>query len=94
MAQVAHVLPRGGLSKPVIDRTGLNGRYDFVLQWSRAQDRPTADTDTASTQADPQGPYEVSLFTAMREQLGLALNPANGPVDLLVIEHVERPLPD
>jgi bla regulator protein BlaR1 len=55
----------------VFDRTGLEGRFDFDLQWS-----------------------DIPLFTAVREQLGLKFEPARGPVDVVVIDHVERPTPD
>jgi uncharacterized protein (TIGR03435 family) len=63
----------------VVDRTGLTGKYDFDLKW--AQD----------PSADAAGP---SIFTALQEQLGLKLESARGPVEVLVIDHVERPTPD
>jgi uncharacterized protein (TIGR03435 family) len=67
------------VGRVVIDRTGLTGTFDFELKW--AQD-PTADTT---------GP---SIFTALQEQLGLKLESTRGPVDVLVIDRVERPSPD
>lgn len=60
----------------VLDKTGLDGRYDIDLHWANAD-------DPAST-----GP---SLFTALEEQLGLKLQPAHAPVQVLVIDHVEAP---
>lgn len=60
------------LGRPVIDRTGLTGHYDFKLQWA----------------PDSNGP---SIFTAIREQLGLRLESQRGPVDFLVIDRVEKP---
>jgi uncharacterized protein (TIGR03435 family) len=88
MQQVANALPRGGLERPVIDSTGLSGRFDFVLRWSKAQDQASAlDPNTTD-------PYDVSLFTAIREQLGLKLESTTGPVDVLVIDHIEQPMPD
>lgn len=69
------------LDRTVIDKAGLTGRYDFRLQW-------TADTvaaDSAAVDAPP------NLFTAIQEQLGLKLQPAKGPVETLVIDHVEQP---
>jgi uncharacterized protein (TIGR03435 family) len=69
----------GVVGRVVIDRTGLTGLFDFELKW--AQD-PTADTAVPS------------IFTALQEQLGLKLESTRGPVDVLVIDHVERPLPD
>jgi uncharacterized protein (TIGR03435 family) len=67
------------LQAPVLDKTGLEGRYDVdSLDWT-----PDA--------ADPNG---VSLFTAVKEQLGLTLEPSKGPVKMVVIDHVEKPTPD
>jgi uncharacterized protein (TIGR03435 family) len=63
----------------VLDRTGLTGKYDFTLNWS-------PQTGTTST-TDPL----PSLFTAVQEQLGLKLEPQRGPVEYLVIDHVEKP---
>lgn len=61
----------------VIDKTGLTGNYTFKLRWTDADETPT---DTAP-----------SLFTALREQLGLRLQPSRGPVALLVVDHAEQP---
>jgi uncharacterized protein (TIGR03435 family) len=69
------------LGKKVVDKTGLTGQYDFNLHWSRA----AADTDASDNTAGP------SLFTAIQEQLGLKLVPQQGPVDVLVVDHVEKP---
>ena len=59
------------------NRTGLEGTYDFTLKW-------TSDEDAAGD----SGP---SLFTAVQEQPGLRLVPAKVPVEVIVIDHVERP---
>lgn len=65
--------------RTVVDKTGLKGRYSFSLNWSPEDTRP----------ADPDaGP---SIYTALREQLGLSLKPAKGPVQVLVVDHVEQP---
>ena len=73
---------RGGADRVVIDRTGLTGRFDWDLQWTQ---------DPLAASASPAG---VSLFTAVREQLGLRLDAHRGMVDVLVIERVEKPAPD
>lgn len=65
--------------RPVVDRTGLNGRFDFTLTWAL---EGSPDTDAAS------------IFTAVQEQLGLKLEPSRGPVDVLVVDGAERPAPD
>jgi len=73
------------LGENVVDKTGMTGQYDFNLQWSEA----ATNSDGASNNAVPAaGP---SLFDAIQEQLGLKLVPQQGPVDVLVIDHVEWP---
>jgi uncharacterized protein (TIGR03435 family) len=59
----------------VIDETGLQGTFDVTLEWSPDQ-----------TATD-----KPSIFTAVQEQLGLKLESAREPVDVLVIDHIERP---
>lgn len=73
----------------VVDRTGLVGGFNYELTWA-ANDygRPT---DSQSRGVDTNGP---SFFTALREQLGLKLEATRAPVDVVVIDHVERPTPD
>jgi uncharacterized protein (TIGR03435 family) len=65
------------LGRSVVDRTGLKGFYDFVVTWTPDEVQP-----------DTPGP---SLFTALQEQLGLKLESSKGPVEILVIDHVEKP---
>ena len=80
------------IGQPVSDQTGLKSTCNFELRWSpdanpkRLAIEPEPDTPTGT-----QGP---SIFTAVQEQLGLKLEPRKGPVDVLVIDHVERPTPD
>lgn len=75
------------LSKTVVDKTGLAGVYDFELAW--APDQPQRDEEPERlSQPDPSG---VSIFTAVREQLGLKLVSEKGPVEILNITNVERP---
>jgi uncharacterized protein (TIGR03435 family) len=80
IAQLAQRLTNT-LGRPVIDRTGLDGSFDFDLTF--AEQSPTID---AAAQA--QVP---ALTTAIREQLGLRLESARAPVDVLVIDRIERP---
>jgi len=65
------------LRRPVQDQTGIDGFFDFTLEWA---------PDSAGAAADLARP---SLFTAIREQVGFALEPRRTPVDVLVIDHVE-----
>jgi uncharacterized protein (TIGR03435 family) len=66
---------------PVIDRTGLSGRYDFTLRWTPDDRRNTGGV----TDEFPD------FFTAIEQQLGLKLETVTESVDVLVIDHVERP---
>jgi uncharacterized protein (TIGR03435 family) len=70
------------VSRAVVDRTALQGPFDVDLQWG-------ADVGPAVTIGD-----SPSIFTALQEQLGLKLEASRGPVDVLVIDSVERPTPD
>ena len=65
--------------RKVVDKTGLTGSADIALKWS----------DDVATQQG--GPDVISIFTAVEEQLGLKLQPSKGPVETLVIDHVEMP---
>jgi uncharacterized protein (TIGR03435 family) len=76
----------GRVGRPIIDKTNLTGAYDFSLKWSSAPGpSATAGNDPANELSGP------SIFTALQEQLGLRLESAKGPVEVLVIDHVERP---
>jgi uncharacterized protein (TIGR03435 family) len=74
------------LGRVVIDKTGIDGRYDVTLKWT--PDSGTASVDSADGSATDSGP---SIFTAIQEQLGLKLESAKGPVQVLVIDHIEMP---
>jgi uncharacterized protein (TIGR03435 family) len=82
------------LGRPVIDRTGIKGSYDFALDWTPAPDEGGAETIGLPPRAEPPSAGESngpSIFTALQDQLGLKLKSQKGPVDILVIDHVERP---
>jgi uncharacterized protein (TIGR03435 family) len=71
----------GTVSRVVVDRTRMNGRYDVDLEWSPG----------LAGAVDPNRP---TIFTAVQEQLGLKLESMRAPVDVLVIDHVEHPTED
>lgn len=73
----------GRLGRPVVDRTGIDGRVDFTIEWVR--ESPAAQPDALP---DVQGPAFVD---ALREQLGLKLEAAKGSMELLVVDRIERP---
>jgi uncharacterized protein (TIGR03435 family) len=95
MAALAGELSRW-VDRLVIDRTGLRERFDLDLAW--APDQLPSAPESLSTPEAPAGARVASnapsIFTAVREQLGLSLEPARGDVDLFVIERAERPAPD
>jgi uncharacterized protein (TIGR03435 family) len=75
------------------DKTGLTGRYDITLKWTpddAGGGASQAKTDGAGTSSQPAD-SGLSIFTAIQEQLGLKLESAKGPVQVLVIDHIERP---
>ena len=90
------------VGRTVLDQTGLKGNYDFTLKWTPDPGMgggpgmmpappgggPAPD---APPPPDPNGP---SIFTALQEQLGLKLESTKGPVEIIVIEHVEKPSED
>jgi len=72
--------------RPVTDATGLQGVFDFTLEWNPQADL-RVDTADAAAAGDNQGP---SIFTAIQEQLGLRLESGRGPVEVLVVDRMEK----
>lgn len=87
LEDLARVLSGPATGRVVLDRTGLTGKYDFTLTWTPDLPASQGDADHGGS-ADIPGP---AIFTAIQEQLGLKLQPAKGPVKILVIDHIERP---
>ena len=75
--------------RPIEDQTGLLGTFDFDLEWTPAL--PPAPRPADVPPAPPIDPDGASLFTALREQLGLKLEPRKGAIDILVIDSAEAP---
>jgi uncharacterized protein (TIGR03435 family) len=71
------------LGRTVVDKTGLTGVYDLKLIWTSQND-----AGSAASASEPSGP---TIFTALEDQLGLKLEPAKGPVPVLVIDSIDRP---
>ncbi len=80
------------LGRPVLDKTNLKGNYDFDLQWAPDEGQRGAFEKAIShdnpAPVDDSGP---SIFTVLQEQLGLKLESARGPVEILVIDRIEKP---
>lgn len=88
--QLVVLLSRLQLGRQVVDRTGLEARYDFVLQFSPTEAmRPVINGQHLPPSAEQEA--MPSVFTAVQEQLGLRLEPAKAMVEGLVIDHLERP---
>jgi len=81
-----------GIGRQVVDRTGLTGGYDMDMEWAPMtqfiQPGNLAPPPDAADRPVNNGP---SIFIALREQLGLTLEPSRGPVPMVVIERVEKP---
>jgi bla regulator protein blaR1 len=75
--------PQQNIDRPVVDRTGLSGAFDFTIEYALSPEgsRDGAQPDLAGTE----------FLDALREQLGVELKPANGQVQMLIVDHVERP---
>jgi uncharacterized protein (TIGR03435 family) len=77
----------------VLDRTGLSGTFDLDLEWTPASPTVSQAEEAADRPAAPSD-QALSIFTAVQEQLGLKLASQRGPVDVVVIDHVEPPTED
>jgi uncharacterized protein (TIGR03435 family) len=86
VGRIAGVLmnPCTGVDRPVLDRTGLTGTFDFSLEWSLAPDS----AQPLGSQTEDTGP---TFLEALQQQLGFRLKSTKGPVDVLVMDHVEHP---
>jgi uncharacterized protein (TIGR03435 family) len=74
------------VGRPVVDRTGITNRIDYRLEWTLESNGPGI--PGVEVQPDPN---PVTFMDAVREQLGLKLQPTKAPVQILVIDHIERP---
>lgn len=94
MKEFATWMQSGVMDKPVVDHTGLTGKYDFTLKWTPddsqfAQFRGTNPTAAPPAGDNPNAP--PSLYTAMPEQIGLKIEAGKAMDDVIVIDHVEKP---
>jgi uncharacterized protein (TIGR03435 family) len=78
-----------GVDRPVLDETGLTGKFDFVIEWTPQFDGPPP--PGVNFQPDPTGP---TFLEALKDQLGLKLVPQTGPVEVPIIGHIEEPSPN
>jgi bla regulator protein blaR1 len=105
-AQLAEMIGRT-LGGTVVDKTGLTGKYDYTLNFAPemgggpmagmppASPPPSAGAQPSGADTDASAPQSApSIFTAVREQLGLKLQAKKEPVDVIVIDHIEQPSPN
>jgi bla regulator protein blaR1 len=78
----------GEVDRPVVDRTGLSGTFDYVIEWTGRLSGPSPTGPAAAAPPDPLG---TTFLQALREQLGLKLVPTRAPIRTIVIDHVEKP---
>lgn len=87
MSQFASMLQRAVLDRPVVDNTGLSGRYDFDLEWT------PDDTQFGGNlpPVPPENAKQPDLFAALQQEVGLRLESTRAAVDSIVIDSVARP---
>ena len=80
------------VGRMVLDKTGLTGKYDFTLQYAPDQSAvpPSLSASEGQPAASASDPNSVSIFTALQDQLGLKLESGKGPIEIIVIDHIER----
>jgi uncharacterized protein (TIGR03435 family) len=86
MGDLVSLMQRAMLDRPVVDKTGLSGRYDFDLEWAPDETQFGGEVPIANVDA-PSPP----LFSAIQQQLGLRLEATRGPAEALVVDRAERP---
>jgi uncharacterized protein (TIGR03435 family) len=86
MGDFASLLQRALLDRPVVDQTGLTGRYDFDLDWAPDETQFGGEVPVASSDAQAS-----PFFTAIQQQIGLRLEATRGDTQAFVIDHAEAP---
>lgn len=89
LADFAGVMQAAVLDRPVVDQTGLPGKYDFMLTWTPDEFQFTA--MGVKVPPPPDNATAPDLFTAFQEQLGLRLESTKAPAEVLVIDRAEKP---
>jgi uncharacterized protein (TIGR03435 family) len=81
------------LGRTVLDQTGLKGNYDFTLKWTPEPGQGMMLRGPEGSNPGPEGgpPTDSPAITAIQEELGLKVESTKAPVEVLVIDHVEKP---
>jgi uncharacterized protein (TIGR03435 family) len=97
MSEFADVMQSAVLDKPVLDQTGLTGKFDFTLTWTPDEFQfgglgvRVPPPNDPSVTIGPRGTASPDLFTAFQEQLGLKLESTKAPAEVFVVDRVEKP---
>jgi uncharacterized protein (TIGR03435 family) len=89
VADIAKGMQEVFMDRPVVDQTGLRDRYDFDLKWTPDESDAYCPRDSARSPDDADAP--PGLYTAIQEQLGLKLVRTKAPIEVMVINHLEKP---
>jgi uncharacterized protein (TIGR03435 family) len=94
MGEFVHFLQSSILGQPVVDNTGLSGRWDFTLKWTPDETQFMGPGMKVPPPAGDETNGPPPLFTAIRERLGLKLEPQKVDAPVLVIDNLEHPSPN
>lgn len=91
MAEVASTLQGNILDRPVVDQTGLAGKYDFIVKFTPDPGQMAGFGQGGPPPASTNPDAPPDLFAAFQQQLGLKIDTSRAPVDVMVIDKVEKP---
>ncbi len=93
MSDLAGVMQSAVLDRPVVNQTGISGRYDFVLSWT-PDEFQFGGAGARGAPPGPNGEQPPDIFTAFREQLGLKLESTKSQADVVVVDSIDKPTPN
>jgi uncharacterized protein (TIGR03435 family) len=91
MGDFTGLMQEAVLDRPVLNQTGITGRYDFTLVWTPDDSQFAGMGVKIPPPAADDGKAPPNLYTAIQEQIGLKLEATKAPADVMVIDHVEKP---
>jgi uncharacterized protein (TIGR03435 family) len=91
MADFTSVMQTTALDRPVVDQTGLAGRFDFTLNWTPDEFQFAGMNRAGAPPAPENGEAPPDLYTAIQQQIGLKLESMKAPAEVLVIDRVQKP---
>lgn len=91
MGDFTGLMQEAVLDRPVLDQTGITGRYDFTLVWTPDDSQFAGMGVKIPPPAADDGKAPPNLYTAIQEQIGLKLEATKAPADVMVVDHVEKP---